>query len=68
MPVRPYFSGMNKPQKSALLKVLMARDYVLIKGYPGTGATSQDSPALTIHPKYVVVCIFQAKHPQSCDS
>ena len=32
------FKGLNKAQKTALLKVLMCRDYVLIKGYPGTGA------------------------------
>ena len=31
------FKGLNKAQKTALLKVLMCRDYVLIKGYPGTG-------------------------------
>uniref|UniRef100_A0A2C9LYA7 DNA replication ATP-dependent helicase/nuclease DNA2 n=1 Tax=Biomphalaria glabrata TaxID=6526 RepID=A0A2C9LYA7_BIOGL len=38
--VKPIFKTLNKPQRSAILKVLMAKDYVLIKGYPGSGKTS----------------------------
>ncbi|XP_074640132.1 DNA replication ATP-dependent helicase/nuclease DNA2-like [Tubulanus polymorphus] len=38
--VKHIFKLLNKPQKTAVLKVLMCRDYVLIKGYPGTGKTS----------------------------
>ncbi|KAK6968690.1 DNA replication ATP-dependent helicase/nuclease DNA2 [Biomphalaria glabrata] len=38
--VKPIFKLLNKPQRSAILKVLMAKDYVLIKGYPGSGKTS----------------------------
>ena len=37
MTVKSVFSSLNKPQKTAVLKVLMSKDYVLIKGYPGTG-------------------------------
>ncbi|KAJ8311784.1 hypothetical protein KUTeg_010665 [Tegillarca granosa] len=38
--VKVIFKPLNKPQKTAILKVLMSTDYVLIKGYPGTGKTS----------------------------
>ncbi|XP_064613334.1 DNA replication ATP-dependent helicase/nuclease DNA2-like [Liolophura sinensis] len=38
--VRSVFKSLNKPQKTAILKVLMSKDYILIKGYPGTGKTS----------------------------
>ncbi|KAH9525419.1 Tripartite DNA replication factor [Bulinus truncatus] len=38
--VKPIFKTLNKPQRSAVLKVLMAKDYVLIRGFPGTGKTS----------------------------
>ncbi|KAL8576064.1 hypothetical protein ACOMHN_001414 [Nucella lapillus] len=38
--VKRIFRQLNKPQKTAILKVLMSKDYVLIKGYPGTGKTS----------------------------
>ncbi|KAL4232940.1 Tripartite DNA replication factor [Mactra antiquata] len=38
--VKTIFKQLNKPQKSAILKVLMCKDYVLIRGYPGTGKTS----------------------------
>ncbi|KAK3590495.1 hypothetical protein CHS0354_015484 [Potamilus streckersoni] len=38
--VKPILKPLNKPQKTAILKVLMSKDYVLIKGYPGTGKTS----------------------------
>ncbi|XP_059175966.1 DNA replication ATP-dependent helicase/nuclease DNA2-like [Physella acuta] len=38
--VKPVFKKLNKPQKAAILKVLMAKDYILIKGFPGTGKTS----------------------------
>ncbi|KAK7487914.1 hypothetical protein BaRGS_00020815 [Batillaria attramentaria] len=38
--VKTIFKRLNKPQKTAILKVLMCKDFVLIKGYPGTGKTS----------------------------
>ncbi|XP_076435197.1 DNA replication ATP-dependent helicase/nuclease DNA2-like [Babylonia areolata] len=38
--VKRIFRPLNKPQKTAILKVLMSKDYLLIKGYPGTGKTS----------------------------
>ncbi|XP_063396497.1 DNA replication ATP-dependent helicase/nuclease DNA2-like isoform X1 [Mytilus trossulus] len=38
--VKGIFKSLNKPQKTAVLKVLMSKDYVLIKGYPGTGKTA----------------------------
>ncbi|XP_067672136.1 DNA replication ATP-dependent helicase/nuclease DNA2-like [Haliotis asinina] len=38
--VKPIFKALNKPQKAVILKILMCKDYVLIKGYPGTGKTS----------------------------
>jgi DNA replication ATP-dependent helicase Dna2 len=38
--VKDIFKRLNKPQKTAVLKVLMSQDFVLIKGYPGTGKTS----------------------------
>ncbi|KAL5016164.1 hypothetical protein ScPMuIL_005753 [Solemya velum] len=38
--VKHIFKPLNKPQKTAILKVLMSQDYVLIRGYPGTGKTS----------------------------
>ncbi|XP_050408046.1 DNA replication ATP-dependent helicase/nuclease DNA2 [Patella vulgata] len=38
--VKKHFKSMNKPQKTAILKVLMSKDYVLVKGFPGTGKTS----------------------------
>ncbi|CAL1536163.1 unnamed protein product, partial [Lymnaea stagnalis] len=38
--MKPVFKPLNKPQKLAILKVLMAKDYVLIRGFPGTGKTS----------------------------
>ncbi|KAK2182354.1 hypothetical protein NP493_357g00002 [Ridgeia piscesae] len=38
--VKHIFKSLNKPQKAAILKVLMCKDYILIKGYPGTGKTS----------------------------
>ena len=31
---------LNKPQRAAILKVMMSQDYVLVKGFPGTGKTS----------------------------
>ncbi|BFZ18502.1 hypothetical protein BsWGS_21541 [Bradybaena similaris] len=31
---------LNKQQRRAILKVLMSKDYVLIKGFPGTGKTA----------------------------
>ncbi|XP_046574999.1 DNA replication ATP-dependent helicase/nuclease DNA2-like [Haliotis rubra] len=38
--VKHIFKSLNKPQKAVILKILMCKDYVLIKGYPGTGKTS----------------------------
>ncbi|XP_060065451.1 DNA replication ATP-dependent helicase/nuclease DNA2-like [Ylistrum balloti] len=38
--VKKIFKPLNKPQKMSILKVLMSKDYILIKGYPGTGKTS----------------------------
>ncbi|KAK7088075.1 hypothetical protein V1264_022042 [Littorina saxatilis] len=38
--VKQIFKPLNKPQKTAILKVLMSKDFVQIKGYPGTGKTS----------------------------
>ncbi|XP_041378709.1 DNA replication ATP-dependent helicase/nuclease DNA2-like [Gigantopelta aegis] len=38
--VKSVFKSLNKPQKTVILKVLMSKDYVLVKGYPGTGKTS----------------------------
>ncbi|GFS22048.1 DNA replication ATP-dependent helicase/nuclease DNA2-like [Elysia marginata] len=38
--VKSVFKPLNKPQRTAILKVLMAKDFVLIKGFPGTGKTS----------------------------
>ncbi len=35
--VRQIFKALNKAQKAAVLRALLSRDYVLIKGYPGTG-------------------------------
>ncbi|GAB1597754.1 DNA replication ATP-dependent helicase/nuclease DNA2-like [Argonauta hians] len=38
--VKSIFKPLNKLQKVALLKVFMNEDYVVIRGYPGTGKTS----------------------------
>ncbi|XP_021343498.1 DNA replication ATP-dependent helicase/nuclease DNA2-like isoform X1 [Mizuhopecten yessoensis] len=38
--VKKIFKPLNKPQKMSILKVLMSKDYILIKGFPGTGKTS----------------------------
>lgn len=32
--------GLNKPQKQAMKKVLLSKDYTLIVGMPGTGKTT----------------------------
>lgn len=34
------FKGLNKPQKQAMKKVLLSKDYTLIVGMPGTGKTT----------------------------
>lgn len=33
-------AGLNKPQKQAMKKVLLSKDYTLIVGMPGTGKTT----------------------------
>jgi len=38
--VKDVFKLLNKPQKAVILKIMMCSDYVLIKGFPGTGKTS----------------------------
>uniref|UniRef100_A0A0B6ZZJ2 DNA replication ATP-dependent helicase/nuclease n=1 Tax=Arion vulgaris TaxID=1028688 RepID=A0A0B6ZZJ2_9EUPU len=38
--VKTVFKPLNKQQRTAILKVLMSKDYVLIKGFPGTGKTA----------------------------
>ena len=35
--VKSILRSLNLPQRKAILRVLMSKDYVLIKGYPGTG-------------------------------
>lgn len=37
--IRAVLKPMNMDQRTAILRVLMANDYVLIQGYPGTGKT-----------------------------
>ncbi|THD23218.1 DNA replication ATP-dependent helicase/nuclease DNA2 [Fasciola hepatica] len=37
--IRTFLKPMNMDQRAAILRVLMANDYVLIQGYPGTGKT-----------------------------
>uniref|UniRef100_A0AAY5EKR0 DNA replication ATP-dependent helicase/nuclease DNA2 n=1 Tax=Electrophorus electricus TaxID=8005 RepID=A0AAY5EKR0_ELEEL len=38
--VATILKGLNKPQKQAMKKVLLSRDYTLIVGMPGTGKTT----------------------------
>ncbi|CAE1265881.1 DNA2 [Acanthosepion pharaonis] len=38
--VKTVFKPLNKPQRASVLKVLMSEDYVIVRGYPGTGKTS----------------------------
>lgn len=35
-----FCAGLNKPQKQAMKKVLLSKDYTLIVGMPGTGKTT----------------------------
>jgi hypothetical protein len=35
--MKPYFKNLNKHQQFSIVKSIMAKDYLLIKGYPGTG-------------------------------
>lgn len=35
-----YCVGLNKPQKQAMKKVLLSKDYTLVVGMPGTGKTT----------------------------
>ena len=35
--VKSILCALNVAQRRAVLRVLMSKDYVLIKGYPGTG-------------------------------
>lgn len=38
--VKTVFKPLNTPQRASVLKVLMSEDYVIVRGYPGTGKTS----------------------------
>ncbi len=42
------FKKLNQSQKAAILKAIMANDYLLIKGYPGTGKTTTIASLIAI--------------------
>jgi DNA replication ATP-dependent helicase Dna2 len=42
------FKKLNQSQQSAILKTIMAKDYLIIKGYPGTGKTSTIATLIAI--------------------
>lgn len=42
------FKKLNKSQKAAILKAIMSNDYLLIKGYPGTGKTTTIASLIAI--------------------
>uniref|UniRef100_A0A8B9JBU7 DNA replication ATP-dependent helicase/nuclease n=1 Tax=Astyanax mexicanus TaxID=7994 RepID=A0A8B9JBU7_ASTMX len=46
--------GLNKPQKQAMKKVLLSKDYTLIVGMPGTGKTTTICTLIT---RYLCGCI-----------
>lgn len=46
------FLGLNKPQKQAMKKVLLSKDYTLIVGMPGTGKTTTICTLVSIRPVY----------------
>ena len=43
-----YFKKLNTSQQAAILKSLMAKDYLLIKGYPGTGKTTTIASLISV--------------------
>ena len=38
--LRPLLSGSNAAQRAVVLRLLQARDYILLRGYPGTGKST----------------------------
>jgi len=55
------FKNLNQSQQAAILKAMMARDYLLIKGYPGTGKTTTIAALIAILTKLekkVLFCCF----------
>jgi len=42
------FKKLNQSQKAAILKAIMANEYLLIKGYPGTGKTTTIASLIAI--------------------
>jgi DNA replication ATP-dependent helicase Dna2 len=42
------FRQLNQSQQAAIIKTLMAKDYLLIKGYPGTGKTTTIASLIAI--------------------
>jgi len=55
------FKNLNQSQQAAILKAMMARDFLLIKGYPGTGKTTTIAALIAILAKLekkVLFCCF----------